>query len=61
MMMMRRTKKAVKTEERGMDGAAGPIYLLPNVLTGVTLSVREGALFSSRRADPTLKMDDRLS
>ena len=50
MMMMRRTKKAVETEERGMDGAAGPIYLLPNVLTGVTLSVRGTALFSPRRA-----------
>lgn len=63
-MMMRRTKKAGKTEERtgacagwtGRMDRAEPIYLLPNVLTGVTLSVR-GHCFPP--AAPTFEMDDR--
>ena len=42
------------TDADGRVEGAGPIYLLPNVLTGVTLSVmgeRRKALFSSLRVD----------
>ena len=59
MMMMSPTTKQCLRRRGEAHGCVvgrteGPIYLLPNVLTGVTLSVmgeRRKALFSSLRVD----------